>query len=93
MLLAAIAPSTSKETYSSLPDETGKAIGSLVTRPCALLVKPGAPLKVIATGADTRLPWVPANATVAACTVNEPSPALKLIRRREPPRPMGIFVR
>ena len=49
--------------------------------------------ELLATGADTRLPRVPANATVAACTVNEPLPALKLIRRREPPRPMGIFVR
>ena len=93
MLLAAIAPSTSKETYNSFPKETGKAIGSLVTRSRALLVKPGEPLKLTATGADASLPWVPASATVAECSVNDPSPALKLIRRREPPRPMGILVR
>src|SRR5207248_3191952 len=93
MLLAAIAPSTSKETYNSFPEATGNAIGSLVTRPCALVVKEGEPPKVSATGAEVRFPWVPASAMVAACKVNDPSPALKLIRRREPDRPMGILER
>ena len=73
--------------------ETASEMGSLVMRARGASVATGEPLKVSGIGEEASWPREPASATVAAWRVSEPSPALKLIRSRPPPRPTGILVR
>src|SRR5205085_10166833 len=68
-------------------------MGSLVMRARGASVADGEPLKLSAIGEDASWPREPASATVAAWRASEPSPALKLMRSRPPPRPTGILVR
>ena len=93
MALEAQAPSTSKETATSVPRLTGKVTGSLVKRWLAEAVNCCALLKVSRMGAVASAPPCPARARLAAYRRMVPSPARKLTRARWPARPTGTFSR